>query len=130
MTGFPTSTLLACPPSQPDASPSAPQPKPTWSQAMLVADFNDTENFSQDAQLVHAQVPPTLQVTDVFASSMTSTQVELSIVTSINSGELLVNYMGHGSEDQWSGSNFFNQTTVDALTNGSSLPVFLIMNCL
>jgi hypothetical protein len=43
---------------------------------------------------------------------------------------LLVNYAGHGSEDQWSGSDFFNNTTANALTNGSSLPVFLIMNCL
>jgi hypothetical protein len=43
---------------------------------------------------------------------------------------LLVNYAGHGSEDQWSGSNFFDNTTANALTNGSSLPVFLIMDCL
>jgi hypothetical protein len=43
---------------------------------------------------------------------------------------LLVNYAGHGSEDQWSGSDFFDNTTANALTNGSSLPVFLIMNCL
>ena len=99
-------------------------------QALMVADNNDTENFTQDSQIVQAQLPSTLQVTDVFASSMTSAQVEQAIVTSINSGQLLVNYMGHGSEDQWSGSDFFNNTTANALTNGSSLPVFLIMNCL
>jgi len=103
---------------------------PWTSQALMVADFNDTENFSQDSQLVQAQLPSTLQVTDVFASSMTSVQVEHAIVTSINSGQVLVNYVGHGSEDQWSGSDFFNPTTANALTNGSSLPVFLIMNCL
>jgi len=103
---------------------------PWTSQALMVADNNDTENFSHDSQLVQAQLPSTLQVTDVFASSMTSTQVEHAIVTSINSGQLLVNYEGHGSEDQWSGSNYFNNTTANALTNGSSLPVFLIMNCL
>jgi len=103
---------------------------PWTSQALMVADNNDTENFSQDSQLVQKQLPATMQVTDVFASTMTSAQVEKGIVTSINSGQLLVNYAGHGSEDQWSGSSFFDNTTANALTNGSYLPVFLIMDCL
>jgi uncharacterized repeat protein (TIGR01451 family) len=103
---------------------------PWTSQALMVADNNDTENFTQDSQLVQKQLPSTMQVTDVFASTLTSAQVEKAIVTSINSGQLLVNYAGHGSEDQWSGSNFFDNTTANALTNGSSLPVFLIMDCL
>jgi uncharacterized repeat protein (TIGR01451 family) len=103
---------------------------PWTSQALMVADVNDTENFTQDSQFVQKQLPSAMQVTDVFATTMPSAQVEKAIVTSINSGQLLVNYAGHGSEDQWSGSDFFNNTTANALTNGSSLPVFLIMNCL
>jgi uncharacterized repeat protein (TIGR01451 family) len=103
---------------------------PWTSQALMVADINDTENFTQDTQLVQAKLPSTLQVTDVFATNMTTVQVQKAIITSINSGQLLVNYAGHGSEDQWSGSDFFDNTTANALTNGSSLPVFLIMNCL
>jgi hypothetical protein len=78
---------------------------------------------------VQAQLPAVMQVTDVFASTLT-THTERAIIDSINSGQLLVNYEGHGSEDQWSGSNLFDITTATALTNGSSLPVFLIMNCL
>jgi len=103
---------------------------PWTSQALMVADNNDTEDFTQDSQLVQAQLPSSMHATDVFASTMTTAQVELAIVTSINSGQLLVNYSGHGSEDQWSGSDFFDNTTANSLTNGSSLPVFLIMNCL
>jgi hypothetical protein len=41
-----------------------------------------------------------------------------------------VNYAGHGSEDEWSGDDLFNDTAASSLTNGSSLPVFLIMDCL
>jgi peptidase C25-like protein len=103
---------------------------PWTSQALMVADVNDTENFTQDSQLVQTRLPSTMQVTDVFASTMTSAQVQQAIVTSVNSGQLLVNYTGHGSEDQWSGSNFFDSTTANALTNGSFLPVFLLMDCL
>ncbi|HVI06940.1 MAG TPA: C25 family cysteine peptidase, partial [Candidatus Binatia bacterium] len=100
------------------------------SQALMVADFNDTENFTQDSQLVQAQLPKSLNVTDVFASTMTSTQAAQEILDNINAGQILVNYSGHGSEDQWSGSDLFDNTTVASLTNGSSLPVFLIMDCL
>jgi len=100
------------------------------SQALMVADVNDTENFTQDTELVQAQLPATLQVTDVFATTMTAAAAQQEIITAINSGQLLVNYTGHGSEEQWSGEDLFDNTAATALTNGSSLPVFLIMNCL
>ena len=103
----------------------------TWtSQALMVADVNDSINFTRDSQLVQRQLPSTMQVTDVFASNMTIPQAQQEIVDSINSGQLLVNYAGHGSEDMWSGDNLFDNTAATALTNGSSLPVFLIMDCL
>jgi hypothetical protein len=51
-------------------------------------------------------------------------------VNYINSGQLLVNYLGHGSEEQWSSGDIFDTTTVSSLTNSSQLPVFLIMDCL
>jgi uncharacterized repeat protein (TIGR01451 family) len=103
---------------------------PWTSQALMVADVNDTENFTQDSLIVQAQLPSTMQVTDVFASTMSIATAQQDIITSINSGQLLVNYVGHGSEEQWSGDDLFNNTTASALTNGSSLPVFLIMDCL
>jgi hypothetical protein len=103
---------------------------PWTSQALMVADLNDTENFSQDSQVVQAQLPKTMQVTDVFASTMGVPQAAQAIVTGINSGQLLVNYSGHGSEDMWSGSDLFDNNAANALTNGNSLPVFLIMDCL
>ena len=48
----------------------------------------------------------------------------------INSGKVLVDYLGHGSVEVWSGENLFDTTTAASLTNGARLPVFLIMNCL
>ncbi len=100
------------------------------SQALMVADVNDTENFTQDSEIVQALLPPSLQVTDVFATTMTTAQAQQAIITAINSGQLLVNYIGHGSEEEWSGNDLFDNTAATALTNNSSLPVFLIMDCL
>ena len=103
---------------------------PWTSQALMVADTNDTENFTKDSQLAQAQLPASMQVTDVFLTTTAVPDAQQTILNSINSGELLVNYSGHGSEDEWSGENLFNSTEASGLTNGTSLPVFLIMDCL
>ena len=103
---------------------------PWTSQALMVADMNDTENFTKDSQLVQAQLPSSIQVTDVFLSTMSVPDAQQAILAAINAGQLVVNYSGHGSEDEWSGDNLFNSGQASALTNGTSLPVFLIMDCL
>jgi hypothetical protein len=103
----------------------------SWTgQALIVADRNDTENFTRDSQSVQALLPPNLNVTDVFTTTVGSATARQEIISGINSGQLLVNYLGHGSETQWSGDNLLDNNTATALTNGSQLPVFLIMNCL
>jgi hypothetical protein len=52
------------------------------------------------------------------------------IVNALNSGALLVNYTGHGAEEQWSFSDLFDNTAAAELTNGDRLPFFLLMDCL
>jgi hypothetical protein len=103
----------------------------SWtSNALMVADKDDTESFTQDSQTVQAQLPSGLHVTNVFTGLIGSAAARENIVTAINSGQLLVNYLGHGSEDQWGGSDIFDSASVSSLANGSQLPVFLIMDCL
>jgi uncharacterized repeat protein (TIGR01451 family) len=100
-------------------------------QALMVADRDDTtDTFTLDSQTVQAQLPSAMQVTDVFTTTVGVDAARQQIIDGINSGQLLVNYLGHGSEEQWSGSDIFDTTTVTSLTNGSELPVFLIMDCL
>jgi uncharacterized repeat protein (TIGR01451 family) len=103
----------------------------TWTgQALVVADRDDTNNFTQDSQTVQSEMPSTLQVTDVFTGTVGRDAARQQIVSAINAGQLLVNYIGHGSEEQWSGENIFDTNAVATLTNGSQLPVFFVMNCL
>ncbi len=51
------------------------------------------------------------------------------ILSQVNSGQLLVNYMGHGSVEDWSGGLLANSDAA-TFTNTNRLPVFLIMDCL
>ena len=100
------------------------------SRALVVADRDDTESFTQDSKTVQAQLPATIQANDIFVDTLGAAAAQQKLVDGINSGELLVNYLGHGSEEQWSGSDIFDTSSVGTLTNGSQLPVFLIMDCL
>jgi uncharacterized repeat protein (TIGR01451 family) len=103
----------------------------SWTaNALMVADADDTESFTQDSQTVAAKLPSAIQVTDVFAGTGGTTAARTDILNAINSGQVLVNYLGHGSEEQWSGSDIFDTNSVTSFSNGSQLPVFLIMDCL
>ena len=95
----------------------------------MIADKDDTESFTDDAKQVQAQLPTTMKVSNIWIGTL-GTTAKADIVNAINSGQLLVDYLGHGSEDQWSSSNTFDTNTVTSLTNASQLPVFLIMDCL
>jgi hypothetical protein len=103
---------------------------PWTANALVVADRNDTDNFTEDSQTVQSMLPSNMSVTDIFTDTVGTSGARSDIISAINSGQGLVNYLGHGSEDQWSGSDIFDATSVDSLTNTSDLPVFLIMNCL
>lgn len=78
---------------------------------------------------MQAQLPATVDASDIFVGVL-GVAAQHQLIDGINSGQLLVNYLGHGSEEQWSGSDILDTKTVASLTNGSQLPVFLIMDCL
>jgi uncharacterized repeat protein (TIGR01451 family) len=103
----------------------------SWtSRALMVADRDDIESFTQDAQTVQSQLPARVNASDIFVGILGAAAAQQQLIDGINSGQLLVNYLGHGSEEQWSGLDILDTNSVDALTNGSQLPVFLIMDCL
>jgi hypothetical protein len=103
----------------------------SWTnQTLMVADRDDTIDFTKEAQSVQKMLPKSMNVLDIFAGSEDPSSTKQQIVADINNGDLLVNYSGHGSVEVWSGDDLFDDTAAAALTNGSRLPVFLIMNCL
>jgi hypothetical protein len=53
-----------------------------------------------------------------------------AIISSINDGRLILNYVGHGSIGLWAAEQFFTVNDVNALANGSKLPVMLSLSCL
>ncbi len=61
----------------------------------------------------------------------TATDAENAINSAINTGRVIVNYVGHGSYIQWSNyPAIFSTADVPGLGNGNKLPVMLEMTCM
>jgi uncharacterized repeat protein (TIGR01451 family) len=99
-------------------------------QALLVADQNIGSDFSTATKFAAADLPSALQPTEIFADGMDPNVVTQQIYTALNSGPLLVNYSGHGAVEQWSFSDFLDDTSAATLTNADQLSVYLLMDCL
>ena len=83
-------------------------------EVMLVADMAGDGDFDFEGASteVGALLGGNLTVRKIFRSQFTDdTQVHAELLRSLNGGELLVNYMGHGSEEGWRGDIF---TSADA----------------
>jgi uncharacterized repeat protein (TIGR01451 family) len=99
-------------------------------QATFIADQNLGDNFSAAAQTASTVAPSSLNVSKIFTDGEDPSVAQQQIVTAINSGSLIVDYSGHGAEDQWSFNDIFDSTTIPSLTNVNTPSVFLLMDCL
>lgn len=103
----------------------------TWnSEALVIADQNVGSDFSSTADAVAASLKSVLSVNKIETGDTDPGVVKQQIVDAINQGKAVVNFTGHGSVEQWSFSDLFDDNDAAALQNGGRLPVFFIMNCL
>ena len=103
---------------------------PWNAQALLVADQDANASFSSAISSAAANLPSALEVSEIFSDGQDSATVRAQLISALDNGALLVNYQGHGSQQQWSFSDLFNSGDATALTNGGRLPVYLLMDCL
>jgi hypothetical protein len=103
---------------------------PWNSQALTIADRTIGADFTSATNAVANSLSKSLRVTKLLADQLDPQTAKQKILESINSGQVLVNYLGHGSVEQWSFSDLLDNSDMVSLDNGNRLPVFLIMNCL
>jgi len=102
-----------------------------WQQtATFIADQNVAADFTSAAQAAATLAPKSLDINKILTNGEDPSTAQQQIIAAIDSGTGLVDYSGHGAEDQWSFDDVFDDTTVPALTNGDKQPVFLLMDCL
>ncbi len=95
---------------------------------LLVADKNDGFDFEQASRQLHSFVPAGTNVEEIFRGQLDDAAAKKRLISSINSGQSIVNYTGHGSTNVW--RSLFAAADVPALANGKRLPLFITMTCL
>jgi hypothetical protein len=99
-------------------------------ETLFVADTDSDFNFQAASQQVETLIPSALAVREIFRSTFSSdTGASNEILSSIDQGPLLVNYVGHGSEEIWDG-NLLTSDDADSLSNRMRLPFVVGMTCL
>jgi hypothetical protein len=100
-------------------------------EALLVADRVDNSddfNFEGASEEIWGLLPSSLVVRKIYRSQFSSdSQVNGVLLTAINQGPLLVNFIGHGSIEIWRG--IFSSEDAENLIN-RGLPFFINMTCL
>jgi hypothetical protein len=99
-------------------------------EALLVADTNDLFDFEAASEEVSALMPSYIVNKEIFRGDFSSdAEAKAELLSSIDQGPLLVNYIGHGSVEIWR-DNLLTSDDADYLINGMNLPFFVSMTCL
>ena len=105
-------------------------PPGDWAREVLtVADENGDFDFEKASHDVEDLFPEQMTVWSVYRSQAGNEAARTAVLGSINEGKLLVNYMGHGSVDLWSGS-LLSADDAASFTNSSRLTFLVGMTCL
>lgn len=116
-----------------ESSASAGAP---WRQKVLqLADTADAPDvnpvaFESVIDGLSAFVPAPLEVSNVATGPLSVEQARSRITEEMNAGQLLVSWIGHGSQANWSKRSIFTNSEAAALVNGTKLPIVVSLSCL
>jgi len=93
--------------------------------ALLVADTG----FEGESSAVQSLLPAGTTITTINRSSADDATIRTQIITGLNQGPRVTNYVGHGSNGVWTGDSLFSSEDAPGLTNTNRLSVFTLMTC-
>ena len=107
----------------------------TWNQQTLfVTDNPDTAGnfyaYSDAVANYYVPSPYTVQKIYYGRTHTNVTQARADIITALNEGRLIVNYVGHGAIFNWATEQLLSRSSASTLTNSGKLPFVVPMACL
>ncbi|MDP8236992.1 MAG: C25 family cysteine peptidase [Candidatus Erginobacter occultus] len=100
---------------------------------LMVADNPDLQagDFPADSNwLIENFIPPSFTAQTAYLPDLGLAATRTAIVDGINSGKLWVNYIGHGTIDQWSSPYYiFRSASIASLTNADRLHFLTTPTC-
>ena len=96
---------------------------------LLVSDHDDSFDFEGASNALRGLIPPNIRVETVERVELDDASARSRLIDSINRGQIIVNYTGHGSLGQLRG-NILTSADAAGLTNSGELSMFVMMTCL
>jgi hypothetical protein len=97
--------------------------------ALLVSDLNDGFDFEGESLHLQQVIQNDFKVDLITRAASSSGDTKAKLLSALNSGPQVVNYVGHGSLSLWRGS-LLTIRDMPELKNGNRLSVFFLMSCL
>ncbi|MBN1268455.1 MAG: DUF11 domain-containing protein, partial [Kiritimatiellae bacterium] len=103
-----------------------------WAKTLLMVadDPDDAGDFPGDSDDLGMLVPGGYVKDRIYLSERTLENARAALLGGLDSGALLVSYIGHGAMDRLAAEGLLTTADVSALDNGERLPVVLGMTCL
>jgi hypothetical protein len=110
-------------------------PAGDWRQQLLfVADNADSAgDFAAMSDEIADNFVPATYVTETVyykVTHPTAAEAKAAVLDAIDQGRLLVNYIGHASQQFWTFEHILDMTDIPGLTNAGRLPLVVPMTCL
>lgn len=99
-------------------------------EALFVSDDTDLFDFERSTQRLKDALPGAFTAREISLSAAGPIEARSQLLEALSSGQLLVNYFGHGSVEVWAREEILTSEDVLSLENGPRLPVVAAMNCL
>jgi photosystem II stability/assembly factor-like uncharacterized protein len=96
---------------------------------LLVADRNEGFDFESANDRLKELISDNVKVEEIKRGGIDAATAKSMLIESINRGQKIVNYTGHGSVNGWR-SDLFSSADIRSLTNAEHLPLFITMTCL
>jgi hypothetical protein len=98
-------------------------------ELLLVSDSTDGFDFEAASYRLRELIPDSVRVQELNRGRVDDATARHELLASINRGQKIVNYAGHGAVNQWRG-NLLASPDAQSLTNRDHLSVFMMMTCL
>jgi len=96
---------------------------------LLVSDTSDTFDFDKASAALRAFIPGNLSTLEIDRGVTDSAMARSLLLTYLNQGQGVINYLGHGSIDLWR-DNLLTNDDASSLANGGRLSLFVSMTCM
>ena len=104
-----------------------------WTRNVLLVagERDETGNFDRSSSTLQTVVPSTYTVQRVSTDASGADMARHQLLDAVNAGQLIVNYIGHGSTRIWGREYLLTSDDVtDTWRNADRLPLVVAMNCL